>query len=239
MHKFVTITPNHQGRTKMLQTHIVKLATTSSPRAEASKPAQVDKGDKATKVKTIASDKVNVKEETHVSQASTVQHPITSSKATIINVFTDGSCIQSSKNKHNRPAGYACVFPEYPSFNFAAKLEGKEKTNNRAEYTACIMALKIANKIDPTYSSILYVHTDSELMINSLTKWVPGWKSKGWKKADGSPVKNVDLLKVLDEQLKQRMVVFKHVRAHTGKTDWSSIHNDLADRMAKKAALSP
>lgn len=158
--------------------------------------------------------------------------------ATMINVFTDGSCIQSSKNKTNRPAGYACVFPEYPSFNYSAKLEGKEKTNNRAEYTACIMAMNIANKIDPQKSSILCVHTDSELLINSLTKWLTGWKSKNWKKADGSPVKNVDLLKILDEHMKHRVIIFKHVKAHTGKNDWASIHNDLADRLAKKAALS-
>lgn len=156
----------------------------------------------------------------------------------MINVFTDGSCIQSSKNKANRPAGYACVFPEYPSFNYSAKLEGKEKTNNRAEYTACIVAMNIANKIDPKKTSILYVHTDSELLINSLTKWLTGWKSKNWKKADGSPVKNVDLLKILDEHMKHRVVIFKHVKAHTGKNDWASIHNDLADRLAKKAALS-
>lgn len=160
-------------------------------------------------------------------------------KSPIINVFTDGSCIQTVKNKANRPAGYACVFPEYPSFNYAAKLEGKEKTNNRAEYSACIMAFKIADKIDTTQNSILYVHTDSELMINSLTKWLNGWKSKNWKKADGSPVKNVDLLKSLDELMKKRVVVFKHVKAHTGKNDWASFHNDLADRLAKKAALSP
>jgi ribonuclease HI len=156
----------------------------------------------------------------------------------IINVFTDGSCIQSSKNKANRPAGYACVFPEYPSFNYSAKLEGKEKTNNRAEYTACIMAMKIANKIDPKSTSVLYVHTDSELLINSLTKWITGWKNKNWKKADGSAVKNIDLLKILDELMKQRVIVFKHVKAHTGKNDWASIHNDIADRLAKKAALS-
>lgn len=156
----------------------------------------------------------------------------------IINVFTDGSCIQSTKSKANRPAGYACVFPEFPSFNFAAKLEGKEKTNNRAEYTACITALRIADDIDPTNTKIVCVHTDSELMINSLTKWLNGWKNKGWKKADGSPVKNVDLLKILDEQLKHRVTIFKHVRAHTGKKDWASIHNDLADRLAKKAAFS-
>jgi ribonuclease HI len=171
------------------------------------------------------------------SSSNTKKEEVKQSPA-MINVFTDGSCIQSSKNKSNRPAGYACVFPEYPSFNYSAKLEGKEKTNNRAEYTACIMAMKIANKIDPKYSSILYVHTDSELLINSLTKWLTGCKNKNWKKADGSPVKNVDLLKILDEHMKQRVVVFKHVKAHTGKTDWASIHNDLADRLAKKAALS-
>lgn len=228
MHKFVTITPNSQGRTKMLQTQIVKLTTTSA-RAEASKMPHKETDNK---------DKNNEKDKEKATEKVKETQPLLP-KASIINVFTDGSCIQSGKNKQNRPAGYACVFPEYPSFNYAAKLEGKEKTNNRAEYAACIMALKIANKIDPTHTNILYVHTDSELMINSLTKWLPGWKSKGWKKADGSPVKNVDLLKVLDESLKHRVVVFKHVRAHTGKTDWASLHNDLADRMAKKAALSP
>lgn len=166
--------------------------------------------------------------------ATTLQQP------NFINVFTDGSCIQSTKkNAASRPAGYACVFPEYPKLNFAAKLEGKEKTNNRAEFTACIVALQISEKeIDPKFERPLKVYTDSELLINSLTKWLPGWKAKNWKKADGSPVKNVDLLKALDELLKRRKVIFKHVRAHTGKKDWESLNNDLADRMAKTAAFS-
>jgi ribonuclease HI len=112
----------------------------------------------------------------------------------IINVFTDGSCIQSGKKKADRPAGFACVFPEYPAFNFAAKLVGTEKTNNRAEFMACITAMKIANKIDTSSEKILYVYTDSELLIKSLTLWLPGWKAKNWKKADNTPVKNVDCL---------------------------------------------
>lgn len=154
-----------------------------------------------------------------------------------INVFTDGSCIQCAKNKKNRPAGYACVFPEYPQHNYAAKLEGPTKTNNRAEYMACIKAFEIASVIDPSRTMVLCVHTDSELMINSLTKWLPGWKAKGWKKADGSPVLNVDLLKIMDAEKQKRVTIFKHVKAHTGKTDWASIHNDMADKMAKSAAL--
>jgi ribonuclease HI len=188
----------------------------------------------------ITMDKKNASEakKATVSTVSTVS--TTSSlqeNGSIINVFTDGSCIQSSKNKNNRPAGFSCVFPEFPKFNYSAKLEG-EKTNNRAEYTACILALTITDKIDSSQKKILYVYTDSELMINSLTKWMPGWKAKNWKKADGSPVKNIDLLKVLDDLIKNRVVVFKHVRAHTGKKDWASIHNDTADRMAKEAAMS-
>jgi ribonuclease HI len=172
------------------------------------------------------------------SSASTVT--TTMQQPNFINVFTDGSCIQSTKkNAGSRPAGYACVFPEYPKLNFAAKLEGKEKTNNRAEFTACIVALQIAEKdIDPKFEHPIKVYTDSELLINSLTKWLPGWKAKNWKKADGSPVKNVDLLKALDDLMKKRRVVFKHVRAHTGKKDWESINNDIADRMAKTAAFA-
>lgn len=156
----------------------------------------------------------------------------------IINVFTDGSCFNNSKNKKNKMAGYACVFPEYPKYNYFAKLEGTEKTNNRAEYTACISAFKIADEIDAKREKILLVHTDSELMINSLTKWLPGWKAKNWKKADGSAVKNVDLLIELDACMKKRVATFKHVKAHTGKKDWASVHNDLADQLAKKGALS-
>ena len=82
--------------------------------------------------------------------------------------------------------------------------------------------------IDPKFERPLKVFTDSELLINSLTKWLPGWKAKNWKKADGAPVKNVDLLKELEELMKKRRVSFKHVRAHTGKKDWESINNDLA-----------
>lgn len=162
-----------------------------------------------------------------------------SNNQNIINVFTDGSCIQGGKTKkQSRPAGYSCVFPEYPSYNHSAKLLGPEKTNNRAEFSACIAAFKIADQIDPKLQKLLYVYTDSELLINSVTKWLPGWKAKNWKKADGSPVKNIDLLKILDDAIKRRVVVFRHVRAHTGKKDWQSVNNDLADKLAKQAALS-
>lgn len=215
MKKFITVTDTTR-KTLIPSTVTVTKLTTSGGSAPTASTASA--ASSATTLSTMAASHTN---------------------ANIINVFTDGSCIQKTKNKKNRPAGYACVFPEYPQMNYAAKLQGVEKTNNRAEYTACIAALKIAEKIDPQFVKVVYVFTDSELMINSLTKWLPGWKAKGWKKADGAPVKNVDLLKLLDDLLKRRTVVFRHVKAHTGKKDWASIHNDMADVMAKNAALAP
>ena len=45
--------------------------------------------------------------------------------------------------------------------------------------------------------------TDSQLMLNSMTKWLPGWKKKGWKTSAGQPVKNQDLLTALDAEVKR------------------------------------
>jgi ribonuclease HI len=77
------------------------------------------------------------------------------------------------------------------------------------------------------------------LMINTFQKWIPGWKARGWKKADGGEIKNLDLVKEIDEllSLNKRKLLFSYVKAHTGKQDWISIHNDMADKMAKEACL--
>ena len=45
--------------------------------------------------------------------------------------------------------------------------------------------------------------TDSQLMLNSMTVWLPGWKRKGWKTAAGKPVKNQDLLMALEDEVKR------------------------------------
>lgn len=42
------------------------------------------------------------------------------------------------------------------------------------------------------------INTDSHFVINSITMWVPGWKRKGWKLANGEPVKNEIDFKALD-----------------------------------------
>ena len=154
----------------------------------------------------------------------------------ILHCFTDGSCINNGSP--NAIAAWACVWPHDPTYNRAEKLSSHElHTNNRAEFTGCLEALRTAARIDRSSRYRLIIYTDSQLLINSMTKWIRGWKSNGWKTKTNEPVKNVDLLKQIDAEMCARSggVTFNYVKAHTGGKDWASTYNDQADRAAKAA----
>ena len=71
----------------------------------------------------------------------------------------------------------------------------------------------------------LLVYCDSTYVINSITKWMPGWKRRGWKKGDGKPVLNVEIMKALDAAMAGRRVRFVWVKGHAGHE-----LNEAADR---------
>ena len=151
-------------------------------------------------------------------------------------VFIDGSAIDNGSKSCR--AGYAAVFPNHPHLTISEPLRSNYQnvaTNNRAEYMACITALEQANLEDPQCKMMLTIHTDSKLLMDSMTKWIRNWKRNNWKKSDGREVLNRDLLERLDRLLSFRRVNWIHVRAHTGGKDYNSIWNDKADEMAKEA----
>jgi ribonuclease HI len=120
----------------------------------------------------------------------------------------------------------------------AHPLEGSVQTNNRAEISAMLFALQQADALDPARQRQLVVYTDSMLLRNTATTWMPGWKQRGWRKADRSEICNLDLVKKLDEAMSGRDVAVLHVKAHSGKKDWASIHNERADKLATGAVKS-
>ena len=79
----------------------------------------------------------------------------------------------------------------------------------------------------------LRVLCDSQYVINCVTKWMPGWKRRGWKKADGKPVLNVDLLKDIDAVIKGRSYEFEWVKGHAGHP-----LNEAADERARAVAVA-
>lgn len=103
-------------------------------------------------------------------------------------------------------------------------------TNNQGELMAVLDLFRATAHLPQEDLRIL---CDSQYVINSITKWMPGWKRKGWRKADGKPVLNVDLLKELDRELAGRKYTFEWVKGHAGHD-----LNEAADERARAAATA-
>ncbi len=73
-------------------------------------------------------------------------------------------------------------------------------TNNRMEIRAALEALKTL----AAHAGPLRVVTDSSYMIDGLTKWLAGWRRKGWTTSTGSAVLNRDLWEELDAVVRAR-----------------------------------
>jgi ribonuclease HI len=144
-------------------------------------------------------------------------------------VWTDGAC-----RGNPGPGGWAAIVV-LPEREEPLELSGGDAhtTNNRMEYTAALEGLRAL----PDGSRACIV-TDSRLMLDSMTKWIAGWKKKGWKTAGGDPVKNQDLVKALDAEIGRHAEVRWHwVRGHeTGDEHAHKALNDRADRLAVAAS---
>src|SRR5699024_3329468 len=103
----------------------------------------------------------------------------------MLTVGVDGSALGNPG-----PAGWAWYINDD---NWAAG-GWDEATNNRGELTAIIKILEATRGTDHD----LNILADSQYAINSITKWMPGRKKRGWKKADGKPVITQDLQIQLD-----------------------------------------
>ncbi|HEV7183428.1 MAG: RNase H family protein [Actinomycetales bacterium] len=102
-------------------------------------------------------------------------------------------------------------------------------TNNQGELMAVIDLLDSTAHLDDD----LRILCDSQYVINAVTKWMPGWKRKGWRKADGQPVLNRELLERLDRATQGRRYTFEWVKGHAGHD-----LNEAADVRARGVATA-
>jgi ribonuclease HI len=132
-----------------------------------------------------------------------------------IRIFTDGSFVKKG-NICKASYGYYMTIndKEYEDYRL---LDG-EKTNNKAEINGIILALEILNEFIQLDDKVK-IYSDSEYTIKSLTEWIINWKKNGWKTANNKPVKNIELIKKMDElynKLKSKCnnIEIKHIMAH-------------------------
>ncbi len=108
-------------------------------------------------------------------------------------------------------------------------------TNNRMELEGAIKAIETfldhleENELPITTPVFLY--SDSKYVVDGLEKWVPGWKKRGWKKADKKAPENLAQWQALDE-LKGRVpqLNMRWVKGHSGHPQ-----NERCDELANVA----
>ncbi|MBD1845518.1 ribonuclease HI [Cyanobacteria bacterium FACHB-63] len=143
---------------------------------------------------------------------------------TIQKIYTDGAC-----SGNPGPGGWGTVV--YFADGTVQELGGyePETTNNRMEMQAAIAALDFYRASGQ--SQVVALYTDSEYVKNGITKWLSGWKKKGWKTSTGKPVLNQDLWEQLDE-LDSPKVEWRYVRGHSGDPG-----NERCDVIARSFSL--
>jgi len=133
-----------------------------------------------------------------------------------VEIYTDGAC-----RGNPGPGGWGVLMV---SGRHKKELFGGERntTNNRMELTAVIEALSALKR-----PCEVILHTDSQYVQKGITEWIHGWKTRGWRTASKSPVKNADLWQALDAAQTQHQIDWRWVKGHAGHDG-----NERADQLA-------
>lgn len=141
-------------------------------------------------------------------------------------IYTDGGC------RKNGDPNAVCAWA-FIVFKDGERVGSKSKafrggTNNIAEITAVLEALKWANK----FKRQITIYLDSNYVKQSCESWVWSWKKKGWKKSDGSVLLNLELWKEVHKELCDYMDNYKEIPTFVkvkGHSD--DVNNDAVDNL--------
>ncbi len=138
-----------------------------------------------------------------------------------VRLITDGSCLGNPG-----PGGWAAILRHG---RHKKELSGSDPqtTNNRMEMTAVIEGLETLKQ-----PCRIRVEIDSEYVKNGITKWIHGWKKRGWMTSAKQPVKNEDLWRKLDDAIARHEIDWKWVKGHANHRD-----NNRCDDLAREAAM--
>ena len=138
-----------------------------------------------------------------------------------VTIYTDGAC-----SGNPGPGGWGAIL-RYGDHEKELNGGEAETTNNRMEMTAVIEALSALTK-----PCTIDLYTDSTYVKDGVTKWMEGWKAKGWKTASKKPVKNQDLWERIDSEIQRHKINWHWVKGHAGHPD-----NERADELARAGIL--
>ncbi len=135
----------------------------------------------------------------------------------VTGIFTDGSC-----EGNPGPGGWGFVWVENDRVRAEKFGRDPATTNNRMELRALIEAYRALPE-----NAQITIYSDSQICVNSINEWAPGWKARGWRRK-GGPIQNLELVQQLYKlAVAHRRVRLEWIRAHDG-SRW----NEYADALA-------
>ncbi|MFT7147684.1 MAG: ribonuclease HI [Yoonia sp.] len=141
--------------------------------------------------------------------------------------YTDGAC-----SGNPGPGGWGALLIARDGDTVLKTRElcggAADTTNNRMELLAAISALETLER-----DAAVTIITDSVYVKDGITKWIQGWKARGWKTAAKKPVKNEDLWRRLEKATARHRVTWEWVKGHAGHPE-----NEKADELAR-AGMEP
>ena len=120
-------------------------------------------------------------------------------------IYTDGAC-----SGNPGPGGWAAILI-YGDNKKEISGGSQETTNNIMELTAILEGLKALK-----FECEVEVYSDSAYSVNAFNQgWIYNWMKKGWKTANGEPVKNKEIWQELYSLTQKHKVTFNKVKGHS------------------------
>lgn len=134
-----------------------------------------------------------------------------------VTIYTDGAC-----SGNPGPGGWGAVLI-YGGHRLEMSGGERQTTNNRMELIAAIEAMSRLNQ-----PCEVELWSDSRYLVDGLEKgWAKSWRSRGWKKKDGSPALNPELWERLLELCETHDVTLRWVKGHAENRE-----NNRCDQLA-------